>query len=31
MRLKGWARTSNKVTIGGKQVRGYFRRAPSAK
>jgi hypothetical protein len=31
MRLKGWERTSNKMTIKGKQVRGYFRLAPNAK
>jgi hypothetical protein len=31
MRLAGWERTSNKVTIGDKQVRGYFRLVPNAK
>ena len=24
MKLAGWERNPNKVTVGGKQVRGYF-------
>lgn len=31
MKRAGWERASNKITIGGKQVRGYFRVVPSAK
>jgi predicted P-loop ATPase len=31
MKRAGWERTSNKITIGGQQVRGYFRVVPNAK